>query len=65
MVACWLKARIVEPSEMAVAREQLCKQTPVARQWFGDHYVIAASQLATMEELLEVVFSMWSVLFSV
>jgi hypothetical protein len=59
-----LTARIVEPAETAVARERLCKQTPVAKQWLGDRHMIAAtSQPATMEELLEAVISMWSASF--
>jgi hypothetical protein len=55
----------VELAETAIARERLCKQTPVARQWLGHRHMIAAtSQPGTMEELLEAVFSLWSAPFS-
>jgi hypothetical protein len=50
-----LGGRIVEPAEMAVAREWLCKQTCVARQWLGDCHVIGATGAhVTIAELLEV-----------
>jgi hypothetical protein len=62
IVAYWLKAGIVEPAETAVPRERLCKQTPVARQWLGDRHVITATVThATIEKLLEAVFSVGSV----
>jgi hypothetical protein len=57
-----LKARIVKPAEAAVARERLCEQAPVARQWLGDRHVIAATvSHATITEMLEAVFSVRSV----
>jgi hypothetical protein len=60
-MAYWLEARIVEPAQMAVAGEQLCKQMPVARQWLGDHHVVAAKVAhATTAELFEAVFSVQS-----
>jgi uncharacterized protein YpbB len=49
-VACLLKARIVKPTEMTVARERLCKH----------HIRVATLMYATIEELLEAVFSMQS-----
>jgi hypothetical protein len=50
-VACLLKAITVKPAETAIAREWLCKHiVPMAKK---EH--------ATMEELLEVVFSVQSV----
>jgi hypothetical protein len=60
VVAYWLKARIVEPAATAIARERLCKQMPVARQWLSDCHIIAATiPHATIAELLEVVFTVW------
>jgi hypothetical protein len=56
----------VELAETAVGRERLCIQTPVARQWLGDHNVIAATVAhAKIAKLLVSVFSMWSAPFSV
>jgi hypothetical protein len=49
-VTCLLKARIVEPAEMAVAREWLCKR----------HVSIATAVYTTMEVLPGTVFSMKS-----
>jgi hypothetical protein len=61
-VACWLKARIVEPAATAVTRKRLCKQTPVARQWLVDRHVIAATVAhVQIAELLEAVFPVRSV----
>jgi hypothetical protein len=61
-MACLLKARIVKPAETAVGRERLCKNTPVAKQRLNSRQVMAATDThATIEELLEAVFSVWSV----
>jgi hypothetical protein len=63
IVAYLLKARTVEPAEMIVAWEWLCKQTPFARQGLNDHQVIAATAAhTTIAELLEAVFSVQPVL---
>jgi hypothetical protein len=60
-VAYLHKVRIVGPAEAAVAREPLCKQTPVAKQWLSDRHVIAATVAhATIAELLEEVISVRS-----
>jgi hypothetical protein len=46
---------------MAVARERVCKHTPVARQWLGDLHVIAATVArATKADQLETVLSIGS-----
>jgi hypothetical protein len=37
------------------------EETVIARQWLGKHASVAKDMHATMEELLDVVFSMWSV----
>jgi hypothetical protein len=50
IVACLLKARIVDPAETAVARERLCKC----------HVSLATVAHTTIEVLLGMVFSMWS-----
>jgi hypothetical protein len=50
IVACLLKARMVEPAEMAVAREQLCKC----------HVSVATFAHAKIEVPLRTVFSMRS-----
>jgi hypothetical protein len=56
-VAYLLKARIVELAEMAVAREWLCKQMLVAKQWLGDCHVITATVAhTTIAEPFEAVF---------
>jgi hypothetical protein len=49
-VTYWLKARSAEQKETTVARERL-----------GKHVPVATDTQATIEELLEAVFSMWSV----
>jgi hypothetical protein len=55
----------VEPAETAVARERLCKPTPVAGQWLGDRHVKATIVAhATIAKLLEAVFPVWSPPFS-
>jgi hypothetical protein len=60
-VACLLKATIFKPEETSVARERLCKYT-VTKHWLSSRHVIAATDThATIEELLETVFSVWSV----
>jgi hypothetical protein len=59
-VAYLLKAKIVGPAETAVARERVCKHMPLARKWFGDSHVIAATVPHGIE-LLEAMFSVWSV----
>jgi hypothetical protein len=61
IVAYWLKVKIVELAEMAVARERLCKQMPVVRQWLRDHHVIESTAAhGTIVELSEAVFSVQS-----
>jgi hypothetical protein len=50
-VTCHLKGGIVEPEETAVARQRLDK-----------HLAAAVDMHAAIEELLEAVFSVWSVL---
>jgi hypothetical protein len=45
-VTCLLKARIAEP---------------IAREWLGKHTSAMTNMHATTEELLEAVFSVWSV----
>jgi hypothetical protein len=54
IVACLLKARLMEPAETAVAREHLCKHS---------HCLVMATtdMHATIEKLLESVFSVQSV----
>jgi hypothetical protein len=50
IITCLLKVRIVKPAE-----------TAVARQWLSERYVTAdALTYATIEELLEAVFSVRS-----
>jgi hypothetical protein len=49
-----LKAGIVEPEEMAVAM-----------QWLGKHIPMVMNTHATIEELLDAVFSMLSVLYRI
>jgi hypothetical protein len=62
VVAYWLKTRILEPAETAVAKERLCKQTPVTRQWLGNRHVIAVTiSHTTIVELSEAVGSVRSV----
>jgi hypothetical protein len=59
VLACLPKARIT--AKPAVASEQLCKQT-AARRWLISCHVIATTDThATMEELLDAVFSVRSV----
>jgi hypothetical protein len=54
-VECLLKAIIVKPAETAVAN------TPVAGQWLSSRHVMVATDThATIEELLEAVFSVRS-----
>jgi hypothetical protein len=53
-VACLLKSRIVKPAETTVARERLCKHACC-------HTMAVTDMHATTEELLEAVFSLWSV----
>jgi hypothetical protein len=53
IVTCLLKARIGKSAETAFARERLSN---IARQWLSSHHVIDA----TIEELLEAVFSVRS-----
>jgi hypothetical protein len=60
-VTCLLKARIVKPAETTIARLQQSKQTPIAQQWLSKCHMTAATVTYTIEELLEVVFSVWSV----
>jgi hypothetical protein len=56
IVAYLLKGRIVKPTETAVARERLCRQTFV-RRWFSRRHVIDVTDTyTTIEELLEAVF---------
>jgi hypothetical protein len=60
-VACPLKARIVKPAETAVAIDGSVN-TLVARQWLSSCHVMAATYIhARIEELLEAVFSVWSI----
>jgi hypothetical protein len=47
-VTCWLEARILEQEEVAIARP-----------WCGNDLSTATNQHAIIEELLEVVFSVW------
>jgi hypothetical protein len=52
----------VEPAETAVAKERLCIQKPVTRQWLGDRHVIAATVAhATIAELYSMRFAPFSV----
>jgi hypothetical protein len=50
-VTCGLKAGTVKQEEVAIAT-----------QWHDKHVSTAMNQQATIEELLEVVFSVWSAL---
>jgi hypothetical protein len=60
IMACLLKARTVKPAEIAITRERLCKHA-VARQWLSSRHMMAATDThATIEELLEAVFSVRS-----
>jgi hypothetical protein len=56
-----LKAKTVKPAVTAMLGNVSVK-TPSARQWHSSRYVIAGTDTqATIEELLEVVFSVWFV----
>jgi hypothetical protein len=56
-VECLLKARVAKSAKIGSAN------TPVCRQWLSSHHVMAATDThATIQELLEAVFSVRSVL---
>jgi hypothetical protein len=60
IVTCVLKAIIVKPAEKLLLGNGSA-DTPVASQWLSRRHVMAAAHMyATMEELLEVVFSVQS-----
>jgi hypothetical protein len=57
-----LQARIIKPAKGAVARERL-RKLMLLRHWLTlRHEKVATYTHATMEKLLETVFSVWSVL---
>jgi hypothetical protein len=49
-----LKARIVEREE-----------TAIARRWLGKHVPVAVNVHTAVEELLEIMFYMWSVSYQI
>jgi hypothetical protein len=62
IVACLLTSGIVKPAETAIDRKWLA-DTPIGRQWLSSRHVMAATDThAAIEELLEAVFSVESVL---
>jgi hypothetical protein len=61
IVSYLLKARTVEPEEQPLLGNRPAN-TPVARQWLNSRYVMAVTDTyATIEEMLEAVFSVPSV----
>jgi hypothetical protein len=54
-VTCLLKVRIAEPEKMSIARQWLCKHVSMATKSCDRH-----NRYATVEELLEAVFSVGS-----
>jgi hypothetical protein len=45
---------------MAESQNSGTKEAVIAKQWCGKHISAAVNQRATVEELLEAVFSVWS-----
>jgi hypothetical protein len=56
------KMKILCCDMMAESQTSLTRKATIARQGHDKHVSIAINQHATMEELLEVVFSVWSML---
>jgi hypothetical protein len=64
-VRMYIVTRLLEPRIVSQQRRPLIgngsANIPVARQWLSSHHTMAATDThATTEELLEVVFSVWS-----
>jgi hypothetical protein len=61
IVTSLLKSGIVKPADRVVVRELLCKHA-LCRQWLISRHMSAATDThATVEDMLEAVFSVWPV----